>query len=463
MNRKTGIQKRLFFQHLLIISLTVSLLEGVFFVSIYQYYYKSTEEMLTAHAKTSANFAMRFLDISPFNIQLNLSKLLNEFMMPQAEMQIISPSGDIIVSSTGFPTNETIDTEQLRAATIEQPAAWKGRSKIADERIMATIVPLQYEDETFIYFRYVISLSLIDQLFWKLSLFAIGIGILIISLVMLFSVILAKKITTPLTNLTEASKQLAEGHFTTRINENYIGELGTLATSFNELGRSLLQHENLKNQFISSVSHELRTPLTSIKGWSETLISGSLDDMQELITGLQIITNETDRLKTMVEELLDFSQFNHQLLKIEKTTFPICTLISEVVLQFDKHCKSKQISLQVEAVPDILLYADKNRIKQVFINLIDNAIKYSDQGGNITIDGTVDQASLICKVRDTGAGINKKDLPNIMDPFYKANENVAGAGLGLAICQQIIKLHHGQLTIESEEGTGTIVTVILPL
>ncbi len=463
MRQRKGIGRRLLMLHLFIISLTVVLLEVVFFVSIYQYYYKNTEQLLSSHAKNAGSFAMRFTEWTPANGKNMMQDMLNEFQMQGTEMQIVSPTGAVLASSTGFLPNESISLSALHAAKQNEPSIWKGRNPGTDERVMATVVPLVYDDETELYFRYVISLENIDRLVERQGTIAVAIGIGIIVIVLLLSKALARKITTPLSQLTEASKRFAEGEFDKRIDENYIGELGTLAASFNDMCHSLLQHEKMKDQFISSISHELRTPLTSIKGWGETLLGGDLNDREETQQGMQIITSETERLIALVEELLDFSRMNTDTFQIHPSVFLLDHLIHEMRRQFEKQLTKKQIKLETECEAGLKVMADRNRVKQVLINLLDNAIKHSPPQSTVTLSCLQDHGALKMIVKDQGSGIRASDLPHIVSPFYKPNDKEKGVGLGLAISKHIIELHHGKLAIESEEGKGTIVTVRIPM
>ncbi|WP_052345811.1 cell wall metabolism sensor histidine kinase WalK [Paucisalibacillus sp. EB02] len=460
---KPGIRKRLLRLHLFIITLTVVLFESIFFIGIYQYYYRNTEDVISSHAQSSANFAMKFSDLSPYNLKNSLPDMIREFKMQGAEMQIVLPSGKVLASSTGFLPEHNIEENILNTASIDQPSVWKGKNPGTDERIMAAVVPLNYDGQTIIYFRYVISLSNIDHLVQKIITIALAIGVSIIFVVLLLSKALATKITTPLTQITEASKRFAKGDFDSSINESYIGELGTLAKSFNDMCNALLQHEKLKDQFVSSISHELRTPLTSIKGWSETLLVGSLNNPDEMKTGMKIISRETERLIILVEELLDFSRMNNEAFHIEPNKFHVENLIKEVAEQLEKQLKKKQIELGIHVSDYIDLIADRNRIKQVLINLLDNAIKFSSPEGKIIISCYLSGNHCMIEVKDNGAGIKNTDLPNISNPFYKPNQQTTGVGLGLAICKHIIDLHHGRLEIDSTFGQGTKVTISIPM
>lgn len=461
MPKRLTIQRRMLLHHLLIISLTVILLEVIFFFSLHQYFYKSTEDLLKNQATTSANFATKFMDLSPVTLQMKVSELLSEFSVDYAELQIVSPSGEIIASSTDLMPVGQIPSEQLKQAAPNRPTIYKGKN-YSGERIMSSMIPLPFEDETMIYLRYNTSLSQIDSLYTKISIIMIAIGLAIILFVLIFSMLLAKKITKPLVEVTNASKQLAEGNFSTRMNENYMGELNTLAQSFNELSQALELHDKLKNQFISSVSHELRTPLTSIKGWGETILLGDLEDKDETKIGLNIICSETDRLIELVEELLDFSQLNHQTNPLVKTEENFSTIIEEVVIQFTNEISKQQVQIMSDFPHELYVMIDKNKMKQVLINLLDNALKYSEKNTTITLQASQDHPFLTFSIRDEGCGMSEEILSNITKPFVKVNEKSDGTGLGLSICQQIIKQHHGTIQIESKIDHGTKITWKIP-
>ncbi|RLQ95354.1 sensor histidine kinase [Falsibacillus albus] len=458
-----GIRKRLFLQHLFIISMTVCLFEGIFFYGLYSYYYDGTTEMLKNHAANSAQFANRYMDISPYNLRQTIPKMRNNFEIPQAEMQVLSTNGNVLISSTGFSTNEKILTPDVKKAINDQNGDWKGHNVKTNERIVAVSVPIKDNNRVLGVLRFVSSLNQIDVEVRKLTLIAISIGAGVILLVMLFSIGLASTITKPLKQLTSASKKMAKGDFQTKINEQYVGEFGVLAKSFNNMGQELLNHEKMKNQFISSVSHELRTPLTSIKGWSETLLTGNLEDTEETRTGIKIVSSEAERLIGLVEELLDFSRFTNDTMKIQKQHFNFCTLIQNIVLQLEKQASRKKLHIQIESSEDCEIKADPNRIRQVCINLLDNAIKYSNEPGTINIRFKKSAHTFHCEIEDEGIGIDQNELPNLKKMFYKINESSSGAGLGLSICQYIIEHHQGNLEFKSKKEKGTTVSFTIPL
>ena len=258
------------------------------------------------------------------------------------------------------------------------------------------------------------------------------------------------------------AKKLAKGDFSERIAIKNNDEIGELSRVFNDMADELENSETIKNDFISSVSHELRTPLTAIKGWSETLALGY--DEATFAKGMKVITRETERLESMVEELLDFSRIQNGKFTLQMANIDIIAELDDALLiYYDKAGKeNKKINYND---PEFLcvVYGDKNRLRQVFINVIDNAIKYTDPGATVNITVERDEEQLKIAVADTGCGIAPSDLPKVKAKFYKANSSRRGSGIGLAVADEIIMLHGGSLDIESELGVGTTVTITLPL
>ena len=272
-----------------------------------------------------------------------------------------------------------------------------------------------------------------------------------------------RTIVKPVRELRATAHRIAQGDLETRVDKMYDDEIGELADSINHMAEEIKASDSMKNDFISSVSHELRTPLTAIKGWAETMYVGE-PDSATMSKGLGIIINESERLTGMVEELLDFSriQSGRMILAMDKTDL-LAELGEAVYMLRERASKEKKhfVYDEPESMPPVL--ADKNRLRQVFINIIDNALKYTPVGGVIGIDVRQEDDVIKVVISDTGCGINEKDLPRIKEKFYKANKTVRGSGIGLAVADEIMTLHKGSLTIESKEDVGTTVTITIPV
>ncbi|KAA0563120.1 HAMP domain-containing protein [Bacillus sp. CH30_1T] len=460
---KMGIKRRLLIQNVSIITLTILLFLGILVSGIYSYYYNGTIDMLKNHAVNSSQFANKYMNLHSFTLRNELANLQNNFSIPQAETQILNANGDLLSSSTGFIPDQKPDFKDIEEAFRNGSGTWIGNHPKTGEHILAVSVPLNGENNTIGLIRFITSLESLDNSFRTILLSLFLIGLVILLIVFMVSTFFARNLTTPVIELTEASQKLAKGELETRIVGQYKDEFQTLSTSFNDMARELLKTEKMKNEFISSVSHELRTPLTSIKGWSETLLTGDLQNVRENKTGLNIISNETNRLIGLVEELLDFSRFSNGSFTTHPTTFSFNRTVNEVILQLDQKRKEKGISIMLESEETMDLFADENRIRQVLINLLDNAIKYSDPDSTVFIRYNKMNSRFTFEIEDEGQGIDPEHLQHIATLFYKEKENSDGLGLGLAICKNIIELHHGKLFVKSEKGSGTTAGFTLPL
>ena len=225
----------------------------------------------------------------------------------------------------------------------------------------------------------------------------------------------------------------------------------------------LSEIDKMKNEFISTVSHEIRTPLTAIKGWGETLKSTSSGD--ELTSkGIDIILEETTRLSSMVEELLDFSRIQNDNMKLILQNINLKDIINQVYMIYKNKAATENKALHFcEDNADVFLYVDADRIRQVFINILDNAIKYTPNGGEIKIYVERNEKYVTISFMDNGCGIMESDLIHVKEKFYKANNTVKGTGIGLAVCDEIVRKHGGEINIKSKYSKGTLVEVVLPL
>ena len=220
----------------------------------------------------------------------------------------------------------------------------------------------------------------------------------------------------------------------------------------------------MKNDFISTVSHELRTPLTAIRGWVETMRQVGAEDAALTQRGMDVIQKETTRLGGMVEELLDFSRIQNGKMPLNRVRMDVLAELEEAIFTFrERAAREKKTLLYASAVAPVQIYGDPNRIMQVFVNIIDNALKYTPPGGTIQIVTGQLNGSIRIAIADTGKGIDPQALPHVKEKFYKADTTVHGSGIGLAVADEIVRLHGGTLNVRSEQGKGTIVTIRLPL
>ena len=385
----------------------------------------------------------------------------------EIEVQVISAEGKALVSTSGYITQESVETapdysEALNSKT--GTAVLKYKTELG-EKVMAGTRVLRDNDGLILgSYRWIVSLRLVNRYIGWLIALAVVCGIIILFLTALSGVYFIRSIVNPLTVLSAAARRIAAGKFDEAIEISRDDEVGELCNSINYMAGELKSAEGLKNDLISSVSHELRTPLTAIKGWGETVKLSIGNDDQIVEQGMEVILKETERLSGLVEELLDFSRMQSGRLTVETEEIDIGKTIEEVFLMYAELASKQEIELTyIKPKTEVRVLADKNRIKQVFINVVDNAIKYSNRGGHVIISTVLEENCIRINISDTGVGIAAQDIEHVKEKFYKANKMVRGSGIGLAVADEIIKQHNGLLFIESTEGVGTSVTVVLPI
>ena len=335
---------------------------------------------------------------------------------------------------------------------------------INGEKIMAITRASPVVDQQIAAVRFAVSLDLVDQQIILFILILTLVCVAIIFFVIFSGSYFINSIVNPVGEVGVTARKIAHGDFNARLAKRNDDEIGELCDTINYMAEELSQSERMKNDFISSVSHELRTPLTAIKGWAETIADmGGEVDPEMLSKGMRVITGETERLAGMVEELLDFSRIQSGRMKLVKDKMDLIAELSEAVLMFEERAKHEEKRLIYEE-PDLVapIEGDRNRLRQVFVNIIDNALKYSDRGDTVTIKADMRDGNIRITVADTGCGIREQDLPKVKEKFFKANSTRRGSGIGLAVADEIVAMHGGSLELTSKENVGTRVTILLP-
>lgn len=465
MNSLKGIKKRWVRNYILVIFIMIVLVEGLFLFLIRNYYYRSIEESLTNRVEVTAGFYNKYLSLTSYKLESSTKEFIDKFNFDDyAEVQVLDRNGNIVLNSTGFKREEKIETDDFYKALQDTTSAWVGKSSTSNEKIMAVSAPIKdFNGETMGVLRFVTSLEGADDIITKWFLISLGVIVVVMVLVSVLSTIFTRTIIIPVKEITEASKKIAKGQLDVKIDKLYNDEIGELADTINYMASELDKLQKMKNDFVSSISHELRTPLTSIKGWGETIITGDLNDKEETKTGLKIIINETERLTNMVEELLDFARLENDYISLDMKQIELKKELDEIVHILEGKAKKKNIKISYTSVEDsFFTVGDKNRLRQVFINILDNAIKFSDEEKSIYIKIYEENQCILISFRDEGTGIPQNEIDKIKEKFYKGISKKEGSGLGLAISTEIINLHGGELTIESKLEVGTTVKIILP-
>lgn len=296
--------------------------------------------------------------------------------------------------------------------------------------------------------------------------FAVSMGILIVVLLLvgICSNVFVKTVMVPLHDITEKARKIAGGSYGVQIQKKYADELGELANTINELSVQINQNEKTQTEFISSLSHELRTPLTAITGWSETLLAGNKLD-RETRRGMGIILRETRRLTEMVVDLLDFTKIQDGRMTLHIETTDIRSEFEDTVFMYSNRLLQDGIILDYlendDDVPEIS--CDSKRMRQVFLNILDNAAKHGGEGKKIDASIFCEEEYVVIQIRDYGPGIPEDEIPLVKKKFYKGSTKERGSGIGLAVSDEIVEMHSGSLTLENAVGGGTLVTIRLPI
>ncbi len=397
---------------------------------------------------------------------LGLIKAVEQFeKKAQFELMLVDESGRVVLTSAGVQPTATEEMPPDISTALRYDTAggkYVGRNENG-ERVMAITKLAPYASEGVVAIRFVTSLSGVDLAVRNVVIIAVVFLLVIVLASIISGAYFIRSIVYPLRDVEATAARIAQGDFDTRIEITAEDEIGSLCKTINNMAEELGDTERMKNEFLSSVSHELRTPLTSIKGWTETM--GRLRDPADpaFQRGMQIIAGETDRLSEMVEQLLDFSRMQSgSELKVE--LLDLAAEVEDAALLAVPRAVNMGLNLSWET-PElpVPVRADKHRVRQVLLNVLDNALKYSDKGGAINVDVQMKGEDAYVVITDEGQGITPEDLENVKTKFYKGKRAKRGSGIGLAVVDEIMRGHSGSLDIRSEAGRGTVVTLRFPM
>lgn len=430
------------------------------------YYYSSVESDMRYRARTTTEFFADYLNQS-YNeyYQSCITYAQNFDDKNDLELQFINAQGAIVASSFGSwagrsPTTSDI-AKSMNNRSIEK---YVGVNPGTGERILAVSSPMIYRNgEVIGVLRYVTSTALIDRQIAYIagvSLFAL---LVIIGVVLLSSNYYIHTILLPLGEIIDKANKITNGSYGIQIQTEYDDEIGVLANTINEMSLKINENEKMQTEFISSLSHELRTPLTAITGWSETLLSG--DDLgPDTRRGMRIIHREAGRLTDMVLELLDFTRIQDGRMTLNIEQADIRSEFEDTIYMYGAQLAQDGIQIKYaysdDEIPEIS--CDPKRLRQVFLNILDNAAKHGSEGKEIDADISYVDDSVVVTIRDYGPGIPEDELPLVKNKFYKGSSKARGSGIGLAVCDEIVSMHGGTLTLENAEGGGTLVTLSIP-
>ena len=428
------------------------------------YYYSNLESDLRFRAGTTTSLFSDYINQTDRQYYDACIAYTQSFEEENIQLQIIDIQGYIAASSAESWVNLPPLTPEIpKAMDNRSIEVYLGEDPITGSRIMAVSSPLVFQDEVIGALRYVTSTRNVDLQIVAVALICLAVLLVVVAAVTISNHYFIRTIMIPVDEIIEKAKRIASGTYGVQIQRHYADEIGELADTINELSSKISQNERMQAEFISQLSHELRTPLTVINGWTETLLADENMDA-DTRQGMKVISSEAKRLTEMVIELLDFTRMQDGRMTLTVEQADIRAEFEDTVFMYGSRLAQEGIKLQYHEddidIPEIS--CDPKRLRQVFLNILDNAAKHGGAGKRIEAGISYDDDQVVICIRDFGPGIPEDEIPLVKKKFYKGSSSVRGTGIGLAVCDEIVQMHNGTLTLENAEGGGTLVTVRLP-
>ena len=432
------------------------------------YYYSSMQSDMRFRARTTSEFFEDYINLNYNEYYQSCMTYAHTFEdRNELELQFINKQGRVVASSygnwVGLPPATSDIQDAMSTRGVSPP--YLGEDPSTGERIMAVSAPMIYSNgEVIGVLRFVTSTKLVDRQIMVVALICFLVLLIILGIVVLSSNYFIYSVMVPVSQINEKAKRIANGSYGVQIQTRYADEIGELAETINELSSKISQNEKMQAEFISQLSHELRTPLTVINGWTETLLADEAMDA-DTRQGMKIISSEAKRLTEMVMELLDFTRMQDGRMTLNVEPTDIRMEFEDTVFMYSSRLAQDGIILEYldtdEDIPEIP--CDPQRLRQVFLNILDNAAKHGGAGKRIEASMGINPDHVIITIRDFGPGIPEDELPLVKKKFYKGSSSVRGTGIGLAVCDEIVEMHGGELILANADGGGTEVTVKLPI
>ena len=461
-----GLRQRWMFSAVLPILLLLVLAVALFSVGVQEYYYNAMRSGLESRARIAAETFTGY-GVKSYSEYYRLASYSAETFEEKdtIELQFINTNGRVQVSSYGLTAGTLPGTSDVDSAIGGKMASFQGRDPQTGENILAVSYPLFFNSRVVGVLRYVTSLREAQHRVLVESLLASAAALVCMALIAASNAIFINNVVQPVAVVSDAARRISGGSYGIMIENHYRDELGELVDNINDMSLKISQAEKIQQEFISSVSHELRTPLTAISGWAETLSADPGANIDQTKRGLGIILKESCRLTTMVEELLEFTKMQDGRFTLRVESVDLASELEDAIYTYFELFRQEGIEVSYkgpdEDVPPIV--ADSERMKQVFCNVLDNAAKHGGAGKRIDVSVACEDGKFVIRVRDYGPGIPEEELPFVKQKFYKGSSKARGSGIGLAVCDEIVRLHGGTFDIANAEGGGAVVTISLPM
>lgn len=457
---------------IIVVSFTITAIILSFAVT--NYFSKEKYSSLVDNCNSVASIAVS--EINSTNFKRNIFNVIRvQNSVSDVDTFITDPSGNVIIcgckgtadAQKCMHENAKLSDSVLAKARSYDYFAVSDLNNIYSETHYTVGIPIMTADSTLC--GYVFSSSSTKLLHGiLLSIFKMYLFSAIIPLLMMFVAVytMTYRLTKPLKLMSDAAKSMANGDFSKRIPVISDDEIGELSISFNNMANSLTQLEDMRRSFVANVSHELRTPMTTISGFIDGIIDGTITpDKQGYY--LSVVSEETKRLSRVVQSMLSLAKLESGETSIKPSRFDLSQTVVNVVISRERQIEEKNINISgLDTLENAFVFADNDLIYQVVYNLVDNAVKFTDDGGTIEFALYNNANSVELKIKNTGIGISKENIDKIFDRFYKVDKsrssNKNSTGLGLYIAKTIVDIHGGKITASSVENEFAVFSVTLP-
>ena len=465
---KKSIFSQTFFYTVFVVLFSFLVMGTLMYSMLGNYLLQSKEDSLTEVAESLSDFTVKLarhnVSYPKDNYQMNVDALS---VSSESFIVVLDSHGKVIVTTSGYEA-ANIRKEYYENVINGQSVRFTDTFGGLFNTTTLTIgLPIRYENAILGAVFVSVPVPEINQVRYGIIQIFFFSASLVLAVALVVMYTLSLRITRPLKVLNNAAKAIAQGHWEQRVTIAEQNEIGELGDAFNKMADSIQQLENMRSSFVANISHDLRTPMTTITGFVEGILDGTIPPEKEK-QYLSIVLDETKRLSRLVTDLLDLTKLEQGSFKFENKEFDINETIRLSVIKLEKRIMEKDIHLSIGFQTDNLrVFADRDAIQRVITNLMDNAIKFTDEGGFIDIrTGLSDKNKVFVSIQNSGIGIEEQDLKHIFDRFYKTDKSRSldknGAGLGLFIVKSIMMAHGENVWAESQPGEFTRFSFTLP-
>ncbi|MBE9225948.1 HAMP domain-containing protein [Phormidium sp. LEGE 05292] len=460
-----SIHTKLFTTYLALTALGTSVLASYILLSFHDYFMKTRQSDLDSWTTALSESVADSLENK--NVE-RVDIIVKRYGSPESiTLRIFDPQGRLLTTSA--PDIDKNITNWLEVPGVKealQKKAVQGKAKgllSNDERLYAA-KPIVRNGQLLGVLRMSITIEQFQRQFQRLILSVLLTLIITVLLCAVISECLTRSLARPIQSMCNFAVRMGSGHFGDKLSVRQDDELGQLAIELNRMSERLASLDSERRSFLANVSHELRTPVSNVFVTLEALSSGADEEPEIRDRFISTAQEEVKRLSRLIHDLLDLGRLEAGVTLLENKDFRLKSLIERAVRAVELRLQSNDVGIKLD-LPNVKVNGDPERLLQAFLNILDNAIKYSVSNSEVSIIGQIEANKIIVKISDQGVGINESDMPHIFEQFYTADRSRSGngTGLGLAIAKRIVEAHNGTITASSVPGRGATFTIKLPI